>query len=322
MLTGPEIARILGGEWRGQSGMCPCPICQPERRNDQRALSVSFRAGRLLMLCHKSGCTYPEIMKAAGIAPDPSEKTAEARQRDEAAREAERRAQAQRAATAAQRATEVMRQARVVRGHPYMVRKGLARAPVSCLPLGWLSSIIRRPKIYADLGEAEPIMCIGLYDVSTPGDWASVTLKSLQMIAPDGTKCFLYGGSTKGVAAILSRRPAEAFGPESVRFVCEGYATGLSALHAAHHEKLDISILCAMTAGNIEVVARSARCHGVIADHDTSDTGSRAAMRTRLPWVMPPETDQDFNDLWRADPMAARKMISSLHNRIHEEETK
>jgi phage/plasmid primase-like uncharacterized protein len=52
-----RITRALGGEWRGNSGLAPCPVCQPEGRRDQRALAVSQSAGRLLVHCHKTNCS-------------------------------------------------------------------------------------------------------------------------------------------------------------------------------------------------------------------------------------------------------------------------
>ncbi|WP_439651513.1 DUF7146 domain-containing protein [Maritalea mediterranea] len=44
-----------------------CPVCQPERRTDQRALSISKSGGRLLIYCHKSGCDFFKILAAAGF---------------------------------------------------------------------------------------------------------------------------------------------------------------------------------------------------------------------------------------------------------------
>ena len=65
-----EAARItaeLGGEWRGGQGLAPCPICQPEGRRDQRALSISEKSGRPVMYCHKSGCAIFQELMSKGI---------------------------------------------------------------------------------------------------------------------------------------------------------------------------------------------------------------------------------------------------------------
>lgn len=72
-----EITLRLGGNWCGSYGTAPCPVCQSERRADQRALSLRNEDGRLLAFCHKRGCAFGDIVKAAGLptdglAPDPT----------------------------------------------------------------------------------------------------------------------------------------------------------------------------------------------------------------------------------------------------------
>jgi len=60
-----------GGEWHGTYGLMSCPHCQPERRRDQRALSVTDRpGGGLLATCHKSGCSFIELIAGLGLAGD------------------------------------------------------------------------------------------------------------------------------------------------------------------------------------------------------------------------------------------------------------
>jgi nucleotide-binding universal stress UspA family protein len=68
MSEAERITRALGGDWRGNSGLAPCPICQPEGRRDQRALSISDSAGRLLVHCHKSGCDVLRELQARNLA--------------------------------------------------------------------------------------------------------------------------------------------------------------------------------------------------------------------------------------------------------------
>ncbi|MEO1474067.1 MAG: hypothetical protein AAFS03_09040, partial [Pseudomonadota bacterium] len=59
------ITRALGGRWNGRQGSAPCPICQPEGRQDQRALSIGTgHDGRLLLFCHKAGCDFDSIAAA------------------------------------------------------------------------------------------------------------------------------------------------------------------------------------------------------------------------------------------------------------------
>jgi hypothetical protein len=67
MMDARTLTMALGGEWGAGSGNAPCPVCQPERRRDQRGLSISDRGGKLLLHCHKLGCAFPDIARSAGI---------------------------------------------------------------------------------------------------------------------------------------------------------------------------------------------------------------------------------------------------------------
>lgn len=62
-----SITLSLGGRWHGYSGNAPCPICQPERRAGQLALSLRQESDRLLIYCFKSGCDYNAIRDAIGF---------------------------------------------------------------------------------------------------------------------------------------------------------------------------------------------------------------------------------------------------------------
>ena len=97
MSEAERITRTLGGEWRAGSGLAPCPICQPEGRKDQRALSLSDKGGKLLVHCHKGGCAVLGELQSRGLsegrgvasaAPDPAE--AERRRQEERRKEAQR----------------------------------------------------------------------------------------------------------------------------------------------------------------------------------------------------------------------------------------
>ncbi|NRB20198.1 MAG: hypothetical protein HRU33_22335 [Rhodobacteraceae bacterium] len=62
------VTRRAMGKWMGENGVAPCPICQPECRRNQRALSISTKEGRLLLYCHKSGCNFLGVLAALGMA--------------------------------------------------------------------------------------------------------------------------------------------------------------------------------------------------------------------------------------------------------------
>lgn len=61
-----QLTQSLGGTWRGRYGVAPCPVCQPERRRDQRGLSIGERGGDLLVHCFKTGCDFLAVLRAAG----------------------------------------------------------------------------------------------------------------------------------------------------------------------------------------------------------------------------------------------------------------
>ena len=62
-----EITSKLGGRWNGGSGQAACPVCQPERRQDQLALSIDQRGTKPLLHCFKSNCDFREIVNAIGL---------------------------------------------------------------------------------------------------------------------------------------------------------------------------------------------------------------------------------------------------------------
>ena len=70
MTSALEITRALNGRWHGSYGTAPCPVCQPDRRKSQAALTLSDGSdGRLLAHCKKLGCAFRDILSAAGVAP-------------------------------------------------------------------------------------------------------------------------------------------------------------------------------------------------------------------------------------------------------------
>lgn len=63
-----SLVLARNGDWHGSYGLMPCPVCQPERRRDQRALSLTDRpAGGLLATCHKSACSFADVLAGLGL---------------------------------------------------------------------------------------------------------------------------------------------------------------------------------------------------------------------------------------------------------------
>ena len=67
MMTAQTLSLQLGGRWYGRYGAAPCPVCQPERRKSQNALTISDGVSCLLAHCKKTHCNFREIVVAAGI---------------------------------------------------------------------------------------------------------------------------------------------------------------------------------------------------------------------------------------------------------------
>jgi hypothetical protein len=96
MTDASELTTALGGRWHGRYGVAPCPVCQPNRRADQNALTLADgRNGRLVLDCKKSACAFLNILVAAGLRLgdcSPPDATTIAKRAREAKAEAEKRA--------------------------------------------------------------------------------------------------------------------------------------------------------------------------------------------------------------------------------------
>jgi phage/plasmid primase-like uncharacterized protein len=110
-----------------------------------------------------------------------------------------------------------------------------------------------------------------------------------------------------GVFRIGRERAAEIY-------FCEGYATGLSIDQALRQLRLNACVVVCFSAANMtHVAAGMVGTRYVVADHDLSGTGQRAAEATGLPWCMSPEVGEDANDLHvRLGTMAVAKMLMEV----------
>lgn len=64
-----SLTRALSGTWHQSYGTANCPVCQPERRQGQNALTLTNGRVGLLAHCKKSNCAFIDILTAAGIRP-------------------------------------------------------------------------------------------------------------------------------------------------------------------------------------------------------------------------------------------------------------
>lgn len=99
MTDARTLTLSLHGKWYGRFGSAPCPVCQPEGQKGQNALTLADGGKGLLLDCKRLGCTFRDILTAAGIAPGTLSPPDLAKL---AQREAEQRAQAAKRATQAQ----------------------------------------------------------------------------------------------------------------------------------------------------------------------------------------------------------------------------
>ncbi|SFI20814.1 plasmid replication protein, CyRepA1 family [Modicisalibacter xianhensis] len=161
--------------------------------------------------------------------------------------------------------------------HPYLISKGIDPTGLG-LRVNWLGEL--------------------LIPVCAP---ESGTMVNLQRIAPDGTKRFIKGARKKGCYSLLPGTGGRVFS--------EGYATGWTVWKATGRP-----VIVAWDASNIgDVIAHLGRQPGdaVAADNDGRakpgapfrkrlseyGTGHKAAIKTGLPFYLPPVPGADFNDM-------------------------
>lgn len=102
MSEAERITRALNGQWHNRYGVAPCPVCQPQARPDQNALTLTDGYRNLLLNCKRSACSFIRIMGALrvlglvdGVAPAPRFDPAEiARRRADSEAKARRQSDA------------------------------------------------------------------------------------------------------------------------------------------------------------------------------------------------------------------------------------
>lgn len=244
------LTHSLGGEWHGSYGAAPCPVCQPERRADQRALSVRNEGGRLLAFCHKGGCDFRDIVAALGLphdrlAPDPA-----------AQREAEaKRAEYERAQLA--KARDLWGRSKPIsstKGEAYLRGRGITcPMPPS---LRWVPNLHHGPS-----GRWLSAM---VAHVSTGAVHRTIFEKGGARIS--GNAKMMLGPCAGGAVAL-----AEGAGP---LVVCEGIETGLSL--ASGLLRGPATVWAALSAPGMKALRLPERPARLIVATDGDDAGEEA----------------------------------------------
>lgn len=283
-ITARQFAEATGGKMHGGRGSGPCPVCQPERRKDQKACTFRDEGGHFLAHCFKLGCGFRDILVAAGFAPG----TYEVDQMAIENAHREREAQAAKSLARARSLWDYGGAIAGTKGEAYLRGRGISCAmPES---LRWAGDTYHGPT-----GQ----YCGAIVgDISTGGVHRTYFNKQgVRLDKATGTDSHkMMLGPCQGGAVRLS----EAVGP---LVVCEGIETGLSLLSGLLSGPA-IVWACLSTSGLQGVVLPSTAGKLVIAadgDDAGKGAGDKLAMRaTSLGWqvsMLPAPNGRDWNDV-------------------------
>lgn len=208
---------------------------------------------------------------------------------------------------AQQKAMQVQREAELIQRHQSAAKDAAQRwqAATPCTQHGYLTR--KGVQGYGVRMDGAGALIVPMRDMAG-------ALHSLQTIAPDGDKRFLFGGKVAGCYHSLGK-------PAGVLAICEGFATGASI-----HECTGHAVAVAFNAGNLELVATALRTKYpalkiiIAADDDFQNAvntgvtkGTAAALATGALLAVPdfganrPDGAKDFNDLHQLSGVDAVK---------------
>ena len=276
------LTRDLGGKWLNNYGVAPCPICQPQTRKDQNALTITVKEGRLLLHCKKSGCDFRAILTAAGI-------TAGTIEIDRNVIEASVRSRAVQTAKLKARARSLWDNGKPIqgtKGEAYLRRRGITCA----LPdiMRWLPDTYHFPSssyCAAIVADVQPTGGVHRTFIGKAGE--RLTRSNKMMLGP------CLGGAV---------RLSQGAGP---LVVCEGIETGLSLLSGLLNERANVWAALS-TSGMKGLILPNESGELIIAtdgDEAGIEAGERLGSRAVISgWnvrLKPAPDGQDWNDVLR-----------------------
>lgn len=283
-ISAKKLTQHLHGEWHGRYGVAACPICQPEGRRDQRALTISNGNDRLLAHCHKSRCDFRDVLAAAGVAPGytPRDLASVARRKVYGQAEAERKLR---------QALALWEEAGPVNGTAgaaYLERRGITLDPAHFPDLRYHARLKLDGQTVGGLVALMRDTCTnapcGVHRTFLDRDGRKLDRRMLGRAAGAVVKLSADGTVTQGLG------------------VAEGVETALHVLQAGWSP-----VWPCLSAGNLRdfPVMAGIEALTVFADHDESGTGEQAARQCCARWIaagreamaiMPDTPGHDFAD--------------------------
>ena len=287
MTDAKEMTLALGGRWYGRYGAAPCPVCQPERKRTQNALTLADGATGLLAHCKRSGCGFLDILAAAGLRsggyspPDPATL---------AQRDADRRKETEKRAAQAQRCWNESLPIGDTVAERYLRGRGITcplPATLRFHPECWHGPTARR----------WPAMVAAVQGAGLPAVHRTfLRPDGMGKAGLDGGDKMMLGGTQGGAVRLTD-------GLKATLTVAEGIETALSL--ASGLLGRPATIWAALSTSGIRGLRLPARAGRLTVACDGDEPGRAAAhaLATRahgLGWqvsILDPGTGRDFNDI-------------------------
>lgn len=282
-----ELCAKLDGHWYGGYGTAACPVCQPDGRRDQNALTLTDGDGVLLANCKRLGCAYSDILNTVGFergdyqAPSPAKLEQRRQQRE---------LQERNRADMALRCWNETQPIQGTIGETYLRGRGIScdlpgetRFHANC----WHKSGQSFPAIISAVTGLAKLRAPAVHRIYLRSDGSGKA-------DVDPPKTML--GRTAGGGVVLSRN-------EGPIVVTEGIETGLSLASGLLGEPA--TIIAALSTSGMQSLELPDAPKRLIIAPDGDDAGKLAAERLAerayaLGWdigMMIPPTGKDWNDL-------------------------